>query len=299
MLTVIDEYSRECLAIHVERRLRSDDVLAVLTDLFTRHGPPSHIRSDNGAEFTAHAVLDWLGRIGVKTLYIEPGSPWENGHDESFNGKPRDALLNGELFYSMKEATILIERWVPRGGSLIKPTVTCAPFLTRLSRPPVRALCHLSHLHRHFGRPASADRNSVRLLLPAIDTHHRAEERPRRFGKLGCQCNHHNIGMSSGKQIAHPRTECRLLSDIVPHCRSRAMDQLRWQIPVTPFADAQHLVLPPVECCRGVRPNHAARSRARAKALASPTAATSAVALIAPIPGTVTRPEPDHLPSSS
>ena len=96
MLTVIDEYSRECLAIHVERRLRSDDVLAVLTDLFTRHGPPSHIRSDNGAEFTAHAVLDWLGRIGVKTLYIEPGSPWENGYDESFNGKPRDALLNGE-----------------------------------------------------------------------------------------------------------------------------------------------------------------------------------------------------------
>lgn len=111
MLTVIDEHSRECLAIHVQRKLRSDDVLAVLTDLFQRHGPPDHIRSDNGAEFTAHAVRDWLGRIGVKTLYIEPGSPWENGYNESFNGKLRDELLNGEIFYTLREATILIERW--------------------------------------------------------------------------------------------------------------------------------------------------------------------------------------------
>ncbi|MBS7668142.1 IS3 family transposase [Croceicoccus gelatinilyticus] len=111
MLTVIDEHSRECLAIHVQRKLRSDDVLAVLTDLFQRHGPPDHIRSDNGAEFTANAVRDWLGRIGVKTLYIEPGSPWENGYNESFNGKLRDELLNGEIFYTLREATILIERW--------------------------------------------------------------------------------------------------------------------------------------------------------------------------------------------
>ena len=111
VLTVIDEHSRECLAIHVQRSLKSDDVLAVLTDLFTKHGPPAHIRSDNGAEFTAHAVRDWLARIGVKTLYIEPGSPWENGYNESFNGKLRDELLNGEIFYTMKEATILIERW--------------------------------------------------------------------------------------------------------------------------------------------------------------------------------------------
>ena len=82
MLTVIDEHSRQCLAIHVQRKLRSDDVLAVLSELFQRHGPPDHIRSDNGAEFTAHAVRDWLGRIGVKTLYIEPGSPWEDGYNE-------------------------------------------------------------------------------------------------------------------------------------------------------------------------------------------------------------------------
>ena len=111
MLTVIDEYRRECLAIHVQRRLRHDEVLAVLTDLFTQRGAPEYIRSDNGAEFTAQAVRDWLGRIGVKTLYIEPGSPWENGCNESFNGKLRDELLNGEIFYSLKEAQILIEHW--------------------------------------------------------------------------------------------------------------------------------------------------------------------------------------------
>jgi len=111
MLTVIDEYSRECLAIEVARRLRSDDVQQVLAGLFVRHGPPDHIRSDNGAEFTAKAVRTWLQRVDVKTLYIEPGSPWENGYNESFNGKLRDELLNGEIFYSLKEAQVLIERW--------------------------------------------------------------------------------------------------------------------------------------------------------------------------------------------
>ena len=111
MLTVIDEYSRECLAIEVARRLRSDDVLQVLAELFVRHGAPNHIRSDNGSEFTAKAVRDWLRRVAVKTLYIAPGSPWENGYNESFNGKLRDELLNGEIFYSLKEAQVLIERW--------------------------------------------------------------------------------------------------------------------------------------------------------------------------------------------
>lgn len=104
MLTVIDEYSRECLAIHVQRQIKSDDVLAVLAELFIRYAPPEHIRSDNGAEFTAIAMRGWLGRIGVKTLYIEPGSPWENGYCESFNGKLRDEFLNGEIFYMLKEA---------------------------------------------------------------------------------------------------------------------------------------------------------------------------------------------------
>jgi putative transposase len=111
MLTVIDEFTRECLAIEVARRLRHDDVLQVLAELFTRHGPPDHIRSDNGSEFTAIAVREWLPRLGVKTLYIEPGSPWENGYNESFNGKLRDELLNGEIFYTLQEAKVLIERW--------------------------------------------------------------------------------------------------------------------------------------------------------------------------------------------
>ncbi len=111
MLTVIDEFTRECLAIEVARRLRSDDVLHVLTDLFVQHGPPDHVRSDNGSEFTAKAVRAWLSRLGVKTLYIEPGSPWENGYNESFNGKLGDELLKREIFYSLKEAKILIEQW--------------------------------------------------------------------------------------------------------------------------------------------------------------------------------------------
>lgn len=111
MLTVIDEYSRECLAIETQRRLNSQDVLETISDLFLFHGVPDHIRSDNGPEFIATALRDWLTKVGVKTLYIEPGSPWENGYNESFNGKFRDELLNGEMFYSLKEAQIIIERW--------------------------------------------------------------------------------------------------------------------------------------------------------------------------------------------
>jgi len=111
MLTIIDEYTRECLSIDVARRLKSDDVLDRLTQLFVFRGVPDYIRSDNGPEFTAKVVRDWLGRLDVKTLYIEPGSPWENGYIESFNGKLRDELLNGEIFDTMLEAEVLIERW--------------------------------------------------------------------------------------------------------------------------------------------------------------------------------------------
>ncbi len=111
MLTVIDEYTRECLAIEVDRRLRSDDVLHTLARLFATRGVPRHIRSDNGAEFTAGVVKRWLQRLNVSTLYIEPGSPWENGYCESFNGKLRDELLDGEIFYTLREAQVLIERW--------------------------------------------------------------------------------------------------------------------------------------------------------------------------------------------
>lgn len=111
MLTVIDEYSRECLCIRVKRQLNSDDVLEVLSNLFITHGLPDHIRSDNGSEFTAKILKDWLGQLKVKTAYIEPGSPWENGYNESFNGRLRDELLNGELFYTVTEAQVMIEQW--------------------------------------------------------------------------------------------------------------------------------------------------------------------------------------------
>lgn len=111
MLTVIDEYTRKCLAIKVAKSLKSDDVLAVLTNLFTQEGLPDYIRSDNGAEFTAKSVRKWLGDLGVKTAYITPGSPWENGFNERFNGSLRDELLNGEVFYNITEAAIMIEKW--------------------------------------------------------------------------------------------------------------------------------------------------------------------------------------------
>ena len=111
LLTILDEYTRECLAIEVARRLRADDVLHRLAALFVQRGVPGYVRSDNGPEFTAQAVRGWLGRVGATTLYIEPGSPWENGYIESFNGKLRDELLNGEIFYTLFEARVLIERW--------------------------------------------------------------------------------------------------------------------------------------------------------------------------------------------
>jgi len=111
MLNVIDEFSRKCLALVPLRRFRSPDVIDVLADLFIEYGAPDHIRSDNGPEFVAHAVRTWLGRLGVTTLYIEPGSPWENGYIESFNARLRDELLNGEIFYSLGEVRCVTAWW--------------------------------------------------------------------------------------------------------------------------------------------------------------------------------------------
>ena len=112
ILTVVEEYSRECLAIVVARWLRSIDVLETLAALFVTHGVPAHIRSDNGPEVHggAHPALA-RGPPGAQTLFIEPGSPWENGYVESFNGKLRDELLDREIFYTLTEAQILIEQW--------------------------------------------------------------------------------------------------------------------------------------------------------------------------------------------
>ena len=144
MLTVIDEHTRECLAIRTERRQNQETVLETLSDLFLLHGPPEHLRSDNGAEFTATAVREWLQRLEVKTLFIEPGSPWENGYNESFNGKLRDELLNGEIFFTLKEAQVLVEQW-RRHYNTIRPhsslgyrppaPQTMQPPLSRLAMP--------------------------------------------------------------------------------------------------------------------------------------------------------------------
>jgi len=111
MLNVIDEFTHECLAIRIDRKLKATDVIDVLSDLFILRGVPRHIRSDNGPEFVAKAVQEWIAAVGARTAYIAPGSPWENGYVESFNARLRDELLDGEIFYTLKEAQIIIESW--------------------------------------------------------------------------------------------------------------------------------------------------------------------------------------------
>ena len=142
MLCLIDEFTHEALAIRVKRKLNATDVLETLADVMILRGPPAFVRSDNGPEFVALALREWIAAVGAKTAYIEPGSPWENGYCESFNSKLRDELLNGEVFFSLAEAQVLIEVWrrhyntvrphsslgyrppapetiVPRGGSIV------------------------------------------------------------------------------------------------------------------------------------------------------------------------------------
>lgn len=128
-LVIMDEYSRECLAIEVQRRLTSQAVQEILGRLFLRHGCPVYIRSDNGPEFIAHALREWYKQLEVSPLFIEPGSPWENGYVESFNGKFRDELLNGELFFTLQEAQIIVERWRRQYN-------TCRPHSALGYRPP-------------------------------------------------------------------------------------------------------------------------------------------------------------------
>jgi len=111
LLTLIDEHTRQCLAIRVERHLKGPDVIDTLSDAMLVHGVPEHIRSDNGPEMTSRLVRGWLEQVGARTLFIEPGSPWENGYNESFNGKLRDECLSAEIFYSLKEARVVIELW--------------------------------------------------------------------------------------------------------------------------------------------------------------------------------------------
>ena len=140
ILTIIDEASRECLALIVARQLKHEDVLAALADLFIARGPPANIRSDNGSEFIATAVQKWLAQVGVKTLYITPASPWENGYNESFNGSLRDELLNGEIFYTLTEARVLIEACA---GITTPSAPIAASAIDHRHRKPLRRHCRL------------------------------------------------------------------------------------------------------------------------------------------------------------
>ena len=133
LLTLIDESTRECLAIRVERRMGSQEVIETLSDVMLWKGIPEHLRSDNGPEFIAQQLRQWLAKLGTATLYIEPGSPWENGYCESFNGKLRDECLNGEIFYSLKEAQVVIEQWRVQYN-------TVRPHSALGYRPPAKAL---------------------------------------------------------------------------------------------------------------------------------------------------------------
>ena len=112
ILNIVDEFSRECLASFVARRIRSIDIIFILADIFLKHGVPKHIRSDNGPEFIAKQLMRWFKTLSVQPLFIEPGSPWENGYIESFNARMRDELLNGEIFFTLLEAKVVIQMWV-------------------------------------------------------------------------------------------------------------------------------------------------------------------------------------------
>ena len=154
----------ECLAIDVARQLKSDDVLERLSWLFATRGVPEHIRSDNGPEFTAAVVRNWLQRVDVRTLFIEPGSPWENGYVESFNSKLRDELLNGEIFYTLKEAKVLIEGWRVHYN-------TVRPHSALGYRPPApeavmtnRSAAGFATLVPRSASPTAGHRSAVRLI---------------------------------------------------------------------------------------------------------------------------------------
>ncbi len=136
LLNIIDEYTRECLSIDVERRMNHKTVMDRLAELFIERGTPEYIRSDNGSEFVAKDLQDWLEEIGVKTAYIYPGSPWENGYIESFNARMRDEFLNGELFETLLEAKVLIERWRVHYN-------TVRPHSALGGRPPIAPETHI------------------------------------------------------------------------------------------------------------------------------------------------------------
>lgn len=137
-MTLIDEFTRECLAIKVTRRINSFSVIETMVDVMLTRGVPDRIRSDNGAEMTAKIVRSCFAKLGAKTLYIEPGSPWENGYCDSFNGKLRDECLNGEIFYRLKEATVVIEQWRKHFNTIRShPSLNCRPPAPQTTTPAI------------------------------------------------------------------------------------------------------------------------------------------------------------------
>ena len=157
MLNVVDEFTHECLAIRVARRLKAIDVIDVLSDLFILREVPGHIRSDNGPEFIAKSVRAWITGVGAKTAYITPGSPWENGYVESFNARLRDELLNGEIFYTLKEAQIVIESW-RRHYNAVRPHASLG------YRPPAPAV----FVPAFTAWPAALPRPAPPTKLPVV-----------------------------------------------------------------------------------------------------------------------------------
>jgi len=163
ILALLDEYTRKCLALRVARRFSRWEVIEVLAEVMLQEGVPEHIRSDHGPEFIAQELRQWLGAVGAKTLYIEPGSPWENGYCESFNGKLRDECLNGEIFYSLKEAQVVIERWWveyntrrPHSSLGYRPPAPEAVLLTTgLGHGDVENATRFPHLHTPDGGQTS------------------------------------------------------------------------------------------------------------------------------------------------
>ena len=143
MLTMIDEFSRTCLTVHCARHIGANEVIEQLAHAMVLYGIPKHIRSDNGPEFVANRLRQWLTAIGVKTAYIEPGSPWENGYCESFNGTLRDNLLNGEIFYGVKEAQVIVNQWV-RHYNTVRPHSALG---YRPPAPEVRVPQTIENLH--------------------------------------------------------------------------------------------------------------------------------------------------------
>jgi putative transposase len=184
LLNIIDEFTHECLAIRVARRLKSVDVIDVLSDLFILRGVPGHIRSDNGPQFVAKAVQEWIAAVGAKTAYITPGSPWENGFIESFNARLRDELLDGEVFYTLREAQIVIESW-RRHYNAVRPHASIG------YRPPAPEV----FVPALAAWPAAQPRPAPPAMLPLV---------PKNNPKLTFQSDH-LLGAGQASPVREPR----------------------------------------------------------------------------------------------